>query len=484
MSRSGFALSLLASVALAATSRAQIQVSTPISTFDADPQGVPDNPFGALLTPDGTRLVVPISGDSDVSPGHPLNNHRADVFDVDTYAKVGELQTGLYPEDVAATTDGAGALRNVLVTNSTDATLSIFDAALTPAAIATVALPAFTFPFGVTVSPDQSRAYVSTQGGGGEIFVVDVDPASPTFATLVDTIHVPFFGGGVGLGRMAFFGPNVLVVPRGDFTADFSGSTAGVTFLNPSDPNDLTTLVLTPPGADFRFANAVCLTSQGQGFVTVYGYNRNLFVIDVVGRTLVRTVNLGPLAENLQYAVRTSRDERFLIVTNFVNDTLSIFDLENGLKVGDFPVGAEPSEVVFVGDGSKAFVTNHNSNSVSVVEGFPVGSLVLSGPTTPHLGSSLSLLLDGARRDRRAAVLYSEVGNDPSTFHGVSLGLSSPVRVLQAGVADRAGQYRPRNYAIGASPSLVGTAVYFQGATADVGGGVRTSNGLTVVVQP
>ncbi|MBI1851395.1 MAG: hypothetical protein HYR85_13730 [Planctomycetes bacterium] len=487
MVRFGFVFGSVSVVALAfvSTARAQLQVTTPISTFDGDAQGVPDNPFGAALTPDGTRLIVAISGEPDATPGHPLNNHRADVYDVDTYTKVGELQTGSFPEDVAVTVDAAGALRNVLVTNNTDGTLSVFDSALSPAPVATVSFGAFAFPFGVTVSPDQSRAYVSTQGGSGEIFVVDVDPASGSFATVVDTIHVPFSGAGVGLGRMAFFGPDRLVVPRGEFTADFSGSVAGVTILDPHDPNDLTTITLSPPGADFRFANAVAVTSDGQALVTVFGYNRNLFVVDVVGRTLVRTVNLGPLAENLQYGVRTSRDGRFAVVTNFINGTVTVFDVDNGVRVAELLVGAQPNDVVFVGDGSKAFVTNQNSTTVSVITGFAVGDLDVSGPTTPRLGDTVALLLDGARFGRRVAVLYSEAGNDPTVFrHGVSFNLSAPIRVLQAGTADRAGRFHPRTYTIGTSPSLIGTAVYFQGATIDAGASVRTSNSLTVIVQP
>ena len=67
---------------------------------------------------------------------------------------------------------------------------------------------------------------------------------------------------------------------------------------------------------------------------------------------------------------------------------------------------------------------------------------------------------------------------------GVSFNLTAPIRVLQAGTADRAGRFRPRTYAIGTSPSLVGTAVYFQGATIDGDGTVRSSNSLTLIVQP
>ncbi len=463
----------------------QIHVNRTLSTFDGDPQGIPDNPFGCALTPDGTRLIVAISGEPDFSPDPPvLSNHRADVFDVDSGAKVGELQTGAFPEDVAMTLDASGALRNVLITNSTDGSVSIFDAALTPTAVATVPLGAFTFPFGIAVSPDQARAYVSTLGGVGDIFVLDVDPVSPNFATVVDTLTIPFTGGGIVLGRLAFYGSDLLVVPVGVASIDFSTATAGVAFLDLNDTLNVQTLVLTPPGTDFRSAIAAEVLPDGRAFVTVFGYDRNLFVVDVVGRTLDRTVNLGPLAENLQHGARVSRDGRFVVVTNFVNGTLSILDLESETRQ-DLAVGNEPNEVAFLPDGSAAFVTNQNSNSVSEVIGFPVGDLVLSGPTTPHLGGSVSLLLDGARYNRRVAVLYSEAGNDPTMYRpGVVLQLSNPIRLLQQGVANRAGQFRPTAYSIGTSPALVGSAVHFQGGTVDFGGTVRLSNSHTIIIQP
>ncbi|HVG38652.1 MAG TPA: YncE family protein, partial [Pyrinomonadaceae bacterium] len=63
-------------------------------------------------------------------------------------------------------------------------------------------------------------------------------------------------------------------------------------------------------------------------------------------------------------------DDAFLVVSNTDNNTVSFFDLRSNRnrKLAEVPVQGEPNGVAFLPDGTKAFVANTLSGTVSVIK--------------------------------------------------------------------------------------------------------------------
>jgi YVTN family beta-propeller protein len=139
---------------------------------------VGNKPFGVAITPDGTRAYVTNSNDNTVS-----------VIDTTNMLVGSPITVGFTPQGVAITPDG----KRAYVTNFSALanTVSVIDT--NPASptynsvVATVAVG--TEPFEVAITPDGTRAYV-TNDGSNTVSVIDTNPASPTYNTVVATVGV------------------------------------------------------------------------------------------------------------------------------------------------------------------------------------------------------------------------------------------------------------------------------------------------------
>ncbi len=468
-------------ISLLATPPAVAQsVIATIDLNDGDPNGIQDNPFGITVTPEGTHALVAISGGLD-DPNTPANENgrRVDVIDLDSLTVVGQLDTGFFPEEIAIRSDGSGNTERIYVANSSDSTVSVFDSITNPTAVNTIALPGFSFPFDATLSPDQDRLFVSTVGGVGDIFIIDTDPQSGTFEMIVGSFNVPG-----GHGRLAFDGPSRLVVPHTVFAFDFSHSDAFITILDPDNPATRSSIQLAA-GGNFEYPTIqeVAVRRDGIAYVPVFGGGDDIFVIDVRTAQLVTLIDLGPLAENQQHGVALREDEGLLLVTNFVQSTLSVIDVTTNQVIADVAVGNEPNAVAFSPDGSVALVTNQNSFSVSVVSDFPLPSFELSGPAFPSLLDPVSYSFEGGEFDRPVRLLISVGGNDPNPFESTTVDLTPPIRTRFTGTLDRAGSAATPTAAVPNNANLVGRVFHLQGVTTYGNGTQVVSNPFAVIVQ-
>src|SRR6266542_1339794 len=82
----------------------------------------------------------------------------------------------------------------------------------------------------------------------------------------------------------------------------------------------------------------------------------------------------GPLSSQ---PLAISADDEILAVTNPDNNTVSFFDAKNGRKFDEVAVQEEPNGVALTPDGTKAFVANTVSGTVSVIR--------ISGKGIAHL---------------------------------------------------------------------------------------------------
>lgn len=459
----------------ASSSPAQV-VDRVIDLNDFDPANIPDNPFGITITPDGLYALVAIAGEVDFTGA--LNNEIVDVIDLSTDAVVNRLTVGKFPEDIAFTTDGSGAISHVWVTNSSDHTVTVFDSIFAASPVTTIPLGAFVYPFGIAANPDSSRVYV-TSLGAGDVFVIDADPLSGTFATVVSTFNVPSGG-----ARMAFADANTLVIAHALFALDFSKSDAYVTVLDPENPVDRRTILL-QVGLPGRYSSAqdVAMTDDGIAWVTVYESDRRIVAVDAFTRDIVSSIDLGPLAENLQHGIGLSPDGRLAIVTNFVNETVSVIDLSTETVIADVVTDNEPNEVAFSKDGFTAYVTCQNSGTLNVIRELPPGRLRLTGPGAPSLGSSISYTLSGGELAEGHDFLFSVRGTGSAIYDGTTTGLRAAVRLFDTGIFDLDGVTSSVSRTVPNRPELVGRKVWLQGRGFYDDGSVLTSNVLTVIVQ-
>ena len=194
-------------------------------------------PNHPTVTPDGTRLYVPNGSSDNVS-----------VVDTATNAVMATVSVGNDPRHVAITPDGTRAY----VSNVGSAEVSVLDT--DPASptfhtvIATVATA--TSARGIAITPDGARAYVAVRIGifpdPDEVKVLDTDPASPTFHTMLAAIPVGSNPWGVAITPD---GSRVYVVNNGSNTVSaINTATNAVTATLTNVGGDPQGIAITPDG--------------------------------------------------------------------------------------------------------------------------------------------------------------------------------------------------------------------------------------------
>ena len=259
---------------------------------------------------------------------------------------------------VAATPDGTRAY----VTNSGDGTVEVIDTDPDSATFNTVIgrISVGTLPSMVTVSPDGTRAYVSTANGPGSVAVIDTGPLSPTYNTVIAN---------VALGSPSY---GIAVTPDGTraYVAQFDFSVS-VIDTNPQSAHCNTVIgSVGIPGANTR-PRGVTITPDGtRAYVTLSEAN-SVVVIDTVPtspayNTVIGTVGVGPAR-----GVTLSPDGMRGYVTG--GNRVSVIDTDPtsasyNTVIDTVTVGANSFGAAVSPDGSLVYVTNANGNSVSLID--------------------------------------------------------------------------------------------------------------------
>lgn len=308
-------------------------------------------PFGATTAPDGRTVWVANAGPVD---GHIGNTgHTVTVVDARTYAIQSVIDVGLFPEDIAFAHGG----RQAFVTNSTDGTVSVINAA-TRTVTQTIDLAPIpmTFPFGVIATRNSKKVYVTSVGLASDAGIAILDNNDPRHVTIGGTITLPGFTHRPALtpdGRL-------LIVPR----VQIGGGPEAVLI---DTATDRVVDVVSLAGAGGP--QAATVTPNGRFayvgiFGGVLGGDGGVAVVDLARRATV-TVIATPAPE--VHGVRASPDGRFVIATNYRLGTVSVIATATNTIVANVRVGAEPNDIAFTADGRRAFVTNQEDTTVSVV---------------------------------------------------------------------------------------------------------------------
>jgi YVTN family beta-propeller protein len=347
-------------------------------TVGADPNGV-------AVSRDGTRIYVANGTDGTVSviDTDPVSGDYNQVIDT--------ITVGSSPRGLAVSPDGA----SLYVANQGSSTVSVID--LTSGnVIDTINTDNFYgdpgSPFGVAASSDgaRMRIYVTNQISGSYptlgMWVIDADPASTSFNTVLDS-----------------------VVNQGRFFGDASGLAVTPVSADPSVPNRVyfagagalggVAVLDTSPGPQEGSLNnpyAIAFSPAEASGVVRYAYVTNrddqtVTVIDTQSYAVVEEIEVNSHPTGLAIS-KAGANKGYAYVASREANTVQViapdFTVVDSIDVGDAPEG-----VTISGDGRFVYVANEYGDSVSVIR--TSDNTVVATVTSPDLDRPYGLTIGG-----------------------------------------------------------------------------------------
>lgn len=322
-------------------------------------------PTFIALTPDGNRLYV---GHSVVGEGGFLAAASVSVIDTGTSTVANSIPLGAgLPLQIAITPDGSRAY--VAVSKASDVfstglnRVEVIDLTTdTVAETIRIAPPGSrSGPIGVVVAPDGSRAYV-THHGDRKLLVIDTDPDSGSFHTVVDSVTIRGFP--IGLD----------VTPDG-LRVYIAHQSPGIVSVVETTSN--TSIAQIPVRIGRRDSlTAVAITPDGKQAYVTYSSDSRIAILDTdpdsSGYNSVRTtVDTGAGRSLTQ--IRVHLDGKVAFVPSSASDELLIVDTASaggtiGLLLSAVAVGSGPVDVALQKlPRAVAYVSNPLEDTVSVV---------------------------------------------------------------------------------------------------------------------
>lgn len=456
-----------------------------------------DHPFGMVLDPDGIHAYVAIAGllppfTAPPSQWSNYNNRRIAKIDLHAGLQVATGQVGDYPEEIALTLDGAGQTRHVYVANGSAGTVTCLAPDLSHVATINLSpcggsLYASVFPFGILASPDGSRVYA--QGTScGTMDVIDSDPASSAFNTVIQSHLVPNM-----FGRLAWAVPGqVIVTPFTEYHFNpvlgfFDGSTTGIATLDVL--TGATAAHVLVGFSQFAYPSITDLAVMPNGRVlTAVGFGIEPLVIDADPSTGIihQQLNLVGIVGETLHGLALSPDGRRAVATAINNNMEIVFLRTQPLALSSIvptigPGGPLPNEAVFTRDGSQVAVTFQGLAEVRVYGELPDMILDLHAPQSAAVGAPFPVAFSGLEWGR-PVVLFASLGAGPQIVGTHTVHLSNPFHPVYTGLGDIDG-LDAFTAALPADPAWIGITLHLQAGTTDRSGRVRLSGGASLLAQ-
>ena len=216
-------------------------------------------------------------------------------------------------------------------------------------------------PVQVVVNPAGTYAYV-LDNHSGAVIVIDINPLSPTYNQVVDSLTIP---GAVGNFDQAAFNPagTRFYVPNYDAP---DTNNHGIFVLNTSDPANPTQLANIPLA--FRGASGIAINPAGTlAYVTNYNGAGNPYVQAV---NLLTGAAVGSPIPGQGNQILASIDPtgQFVYAGNWYGgSTVAVIRTSDNSLVTNIPVGQWPSYVASNPQGTLAYVANSHDNTVSII---------------------------------------------------------------------------------------------------------------------
>lgn len=330
-------------LALIASAAGFAQSFTVVKTINVNIQ-----PFGITPSPDGQTMWVANSGSVFA------NSNKITIIDIPSLTEeANKITVGNFPEDIAFTGDGSHAV----VTNSSDATISVIDtASRTVLQTISIAPDGLSFPFGITFNKNDDKIFVSTQGGSTNSIAI-LDSHSISNVQLAGTVAAAGLTGRPGLRPIA----NELLVPA----APLETGPPQLFVINPSSGNVAHALALT---GNTAFPNDIAITPDGRfAYISLFDFSGGTGGVWVVDIQSLRTVTVINTGDPGVFGMGITPNGRFVFATNFIHNQVVAIDTSTNTIVATIPVGRQPNKVAVTLDNTEAFVTNQNDTTVSVI---------------------------------------------------------------------------------------------------------------------
>jgi YVTN family beta-propeller protein/probable HAF family extracellular repeat protein len=264
-----------------------------------------------------------------------INSNTVSMIDIPTSLPVSAIPVGSGPWGVAVSPDQT----RVYVTNNHGNNVSVIN---TASSTVVAAIQVQSSPFGVVFTPDGTSAYV-VNGSSNSVSVIDA-----ASQTVVATVPVQSSPVGVAMA----------VTSDGTFAYVTNSASNSVSVIAVgSTPKVVKTI---PVGSGPRWV-AVSPNSS-LAYVENAGSN-NVSVISVASNTVTATIPVG----TSPFGAAFTPDSSTAYVVNSASDTVSVIDTASGSVVAIVAGFDNPVHVALTGDGASAYVTNLNGNDVSVI---------------------------------------------------------------------------------------------------------------------
>ncbi len=322
-----------------------------------------------------------------------LSSGTVSVIDVETKLLVATIDVGYRPSMVAITPDGT---RAYVVHDESDA-VNVIDTDPHSPTFNTVlvTIPWVAASAGIAITPDGTRAYITAKFSGA-VRVLDLVPASPTYNQVVGTLW--------GLD----YAPEDIAISPDGARAYIVHSTyssidlVSVVDVNPASPTYFTRIGTIHVG---HLPTGVAVSPDGK---RTYVANANPYpdttvsVVDTeIGspayNTVVSSIPFG--AWSSPYEVAVSPDGSKLYVAMMYWHAVAVFDTSTFTSIATVPVGTYPVGLTFAPDGSTLWVANSFSANVSIIDTatnsvlatLPVGGYPTAVAITPNTVIQVSI---------------------------------------------------------------------------------------------
>ena len=301
----------------------------------------------------GTHSLAYVTGTSNVS-----------VINTTTNTVTANVTAGTNPFGVAITPDGMRAY----VTNSTANTVSVID---TGTNTITATIPVGSSPWGVAITPDGKHAYVTNQNSS-DVSVIDTG-TNTVIATVPETQ----------------FTRGIAIAPNGTRAYVVNNLAGNVSVIDTATNKEVASIAI---GAGIQ---DIAITPDGtRAYIANFGAgnNGNVVVVNTATNAQIATITAG----TNPYRVAISPDGTRAYAVNYNSANVSVINVATNTVVATVNVGNFPSGVAFTPDGTTAYVANSGDGTFSIIDAasdtvsatVPVGT---GGPfgvaITPGIGS-------------------------------------------------------------------------------------------------
>jgi YVTN family beta-propeller protein len=376
-------------------------------------------PFGIRYEPSLDRLFVPVAGTFST------NNNVVAVIDPNTDQVVQTIPCGLFPEEVAFAYNANGNLTYGGITNSSDGSVTLFDANLQ--VVATVVLPdpflfGTCYPYGIVAAADGSKFWVSTIDGSGEIYAIDLQTLSLDASA---GFSVPFAS-----GSQMVLHDGLLYAGTSRFNATWTDAEAGIAVIDPATGVIQETLLVPEGNGEYPGTQDFQVLADGRVVAGGLGFAGRMYVFEADGK-LDRSYRstTGGGANGL--ALDPSGE--VLVICDLPTNQVVFYDLLNSVQISALNLGTLglgyglPNDAVFAH--GKLYVTSQATEEVVVFDQLPdptpgvgyLGTIEIDNPT-PMPGDTVQVTVTGsglvalafARGDQAGSLMGSNLEIGPN----------------------------------------------------------------------